>query len=311
MMRILASFAMRGRSQAVMATTVLGMLSLILPPVSILSSAVVALVTLRVGQREGLFTGLLAAAACGFLGLIALGNALPVIGLALLSWMPIWLLAAMLRHTRSLSLTVQSGLIFGLAMIVMYELQFQDPVAQWRELLEPVSQTMVENQWLQEADRAKLLEFAARWVTGAVAALFFLQLTLSLFLGRWWQALLYNPGGFGEEFRGLRASRVMGYLTLALLLAHFGLDADWGPVRYLLVLLFAVYFLQGLAVVHAMVAQAGAGVGWLVGVYALLVLAMYYTMVALAAAGFADTWLDVRSRAGRRRGGGGDGGSND
>ncbi|MGD2082371.1 MAG: hypothetical protein PVF91_05370 [Chromatiales bacterium] len=310
-MRILASFVMRGRSQAVMATTVLGMLSLILPPVSILSSAVVALVTLRLGEREGVLTGLLAAVACGLLGTIALGNALPVVGLALLSWMPIWLLATMLRNSRSLSLTVQSGLVFGLALIAMYQMQFPDPVAEWRRLLEPVSQSLVQSELLDEAGRVRLLDTLARWMTGVLAAGFFLQLTLSLFLGRWWQALLYNPGGFREEFRGLRASRALGYLTLVLLVALFGLSAEWGPVRYLLVLLFALYFLQGLAVVHTMVAQAGAGVGWLIGVYALLVLATYYTMSALAAAGFADTWLDIRRRAGARRGGGSDGGSNE
>jgi hypothetical protein len=190
-------------------------------------------------------------------------------------------------------------------------MQFPDPVAEWRRLLEPVSQSLVQSELLDEAGRVRLLDTLARWMTGVLAAGFFLQLTLSLFLGRWWQALLYNPGGFREEFRGLRASRALGYLTLVLLVALFGLSAEWGPVRYLLVLLFALYFLQGLAVVHTMVAQAGAGVGWLIGVYALLVLATYYTMSALAAAGFADTWLDIRRRAGARRGGGSDGGSNE
>jgi hypothetical protein len=310
-MRILASFVMRGRSQAVMATTVLGMLSLILPPVSILSSAVVALVTLRAGEREGLLTGLLAAVACGFLGMIALGNALPVVGLALLSWMPIWLLAMMLRNTRSLSLTVQAGLVFGLALIAVYQLQFQDPVAEWRRLLEPVSQSLVESQLVDEAGRVRLLEALARWMTGVLAAGFFLQLVLSLFLGRWWQSVLYNPGGFREEFHGLRASRVLGYLTLALLVVQFGLGTELALVRYLLVLLFTLYFLQGLAVVHAMVAQAGASMGWLIGVYALLIFAMYYAMSALAAAGFADTWLNIRSRTRSRRGGGPGGGPNE
>ena len=42
----LASFSMRGRSQAAMAATVLAMLALLVPLLSILSSAVIALVTL-------------------------------------------------------------------------------------------------------------------------------------------------------------------------------------------------------------------------------------------------------------------------
>lgn len=306
-MRLLASFAMRGRSQAVMLTTVLGMLSLLLPPLSILSSAVVALVTLRLGEREGVLTALLAAAACGLLGLIALGNALPVVGLALLSWLPVWLLAMMLRASRSLSLSIQSALIFGLAVIAVYQFQFPDPVAEWRKILEPISQSLVESGLVDEAGRASLLAALSRWMTGVLAAGFFLQLVLALLLARWWQSVLYNPGGFRREFHSLRAGQALGYASLALVAVHLGVAGEWSWIRYLLALLFALYFLQGLAVVHAMIAQAGGSSIWLVGVYALLVFAMYYTMAALAAAGFADTWLDIRSRVRSDRGDGGPG----
>jgi len=303
-MRALASFVMRGRSQAVMVVTVMGMLSLLLPPLSLLSSAAVALVTLRMGEREGFLTLVLAAAACGLLGLVALGSALPLVELALLSWMPMWLLGLLLRNTRSLSLTVQAGLVFGLAMIAIYQWQIPDPVAEWRHLLEPLRQQVVSSQLMDEPAAAQLLENIARWMTGALAAGFFLQLTLSLFLGRWWQSLLYNPGGFRQEFHRLRAAKLLGYLALALLVVHFALGVDWAPVRYLLALLLALYFLQGLAVAHATLAQAGASPGWLVGLYLLLVLALYYVMAALAATGLADTWLDFRTRARARPGGG-------
>ena len=50
----LASFVMRGRSQAAMAATVLAILALRVPLLSILSSAVVAFVTLRKGLADGL-----------------------------------------------------------------------------------------------------------------------------------------------------------------------------------------------------------------------------------------------------------------
>ena len=66
-MQLLASFAMRGRSQAVMLVTVLAMLSLLFPPLSILSSSVVALVTLRKGATESGLVLALAGLACGLL----------------------------------------------------------------------------------------------------------------------------------------------------------------------------------------------------------------------------------------------------
>ena len=64
-MKGLASFVMRGLSQAVMLTTVLALLSLLLPLVGILSAATVGLVTLRQGANAGARVGLLATLACG------------------------------------------------------------------------------------------------------------------------------------------------------------------------------------------------------------------------------------------------------
>jgi hypothetical protein len=310
-MRALASFVMAGRSQAVMVVAVMGMLSLLVWPLSLVSSAAVALVTLRHGEREGMLTVALAAAATGVLGLVALGSPLPFIGLALMSWVPMWLLGTVLRNTRSLSLTVQAGLVFGVAMIVVYHGLFPDPAAAWLRLLAPLKQSLVESQVVDESEATQVLAGMARWMTGGVAAVFFLQLALSLFLGRWWQSLLYNPGGFREEFHALRASRLLGYLSLGVLGIHFGFGADWSWVRDILVLLLSLYLLHGLAVAHAMVAQAGASPAWLVGLYVLLVIALQYLGSALAATGLADTWMDFRARSGPPRGGGADAGPKD
>ena len=45
-----------------------------------------------------------------------------------------------------------------------------------------------------------------------ISALMLWTLALNTFLGviiaRWWQALLYNPGGFGEEFQGLKIKKI-------------------------------------------------------------------------------------------------------
>ena len=54
-MGFLASYIMRGRLQAMIVASTLALLSLIIPPVSVVSSATVALVTLRRGAVEGLY----------------------------------------------------------------------------------------------------------------------------------------------------------------------------------------------------------------------------------------------------------------
>ena len=52
-MRFIAAYAMRGRYQALIAISAFAILSLFLPPISLLSSALFALVVLRKGWNEG------------------------------------------------------------------------------------------------------------------------------------------------------------------------------------------------------------------------------------------------------------------
>lgn len=301
-MRFIASMAMQGRSQAVMLAAVLAMLSLLMPPLSVFSSAVVALVTLRQGPIAGLTTSLIAGLACTALAYVIFGGVVPIVGFILLLWLPIWLLALLLRLSRSLEITLQGALILGLIFIAAQFLQAQDPVAEWRSVLEPFTQSLVQSQLIDEAQRGELIEVMARWMPGVVAAGFFLQMMASLFIARWWQALMYNPGGFRTEFHQLRLPRYLAVITLALLALQFIGNTDSLIVDYLAVLLLSAWFLQGLSLAHGALAILGSGSGWLVGIYALLILAMPHAVSALAAAGFADAWFDFRARLRGRKG---------
>jgi hypothetical protein len=139
-------------------------------------------------------------------------------------------------------------------------------------------------------------------MTGAFAASLYVQFLLGLLLGRWWQAVLYNPGGFGAEFRGLRLSPVLGYAALGMVgLRLWQPEAIWG--FELLVLILPLLLLQGLAVVHGIRHSLGAGLGWLVALYVLLVVAMPYAEVLVSGLGLADLWLDVRGRVAQRAAG--------
>ncbi|OOZ34768.1 DUF2232 domain-containing protein [Solemya velesiana gill symbiont] len=295
-MRALASLVMRGRFEAVMLATVLAMLSLLLPPSSILSSAAVALVTLRNGPGYGFTVVIISGLTCAGLAYVTWGAATPVIGFSLLMWLSIWFAATLLRYSRSLAITMQGVLFLGLLVIVAQYLQGQDPVAQWRSLLEPFTQSLVEAQMVEESRRQELAEVMARWVPGAVAAGFILQVMASLFMARWWQAMLYNPGGFKAEFHQLRMPRILAIITLLVLLFQTGV-ADLGAFAdYVAMLLLAAWFLQGLSLAHGVLGKLGANSGWLVGIYFLLVFAMPHAVTALAAAGFADAWFDFRVR---------------
>jgi len=300
-MQALAAYVMRGRSQAALVASASAVLSLLVPLLGILSAATVALVTLRQGTTEGLVVGGFAGLASGLLVYLALGSPLPAVGLALALWLPVWVLAGVLRVTRRVDLTLQVGALVGLLILVGVHLAVADPAAFWAELLEPLRQGLVEGQVMDETASQAMMASIGRWMTAAFAATFYFQMLLALLLGRWWQGLLYNPGGFGTEYRALRIHPALGVLGLGLLLALMvGIGGQ--PIAELLILLTPLYFLQGVAVVHGLAHGFKLARGWLVGFYALLVLAMPHAEILVAGLGLADTLVNVRARA--RPGGG-------
>ncbi|WP_435684024.1 DUF2232 domain-containing protein [Sedimenticola selenatireducens] len=300
-MRVLASFVMRGVPQAVMLTILLAALSLLIPPASILSTSVVALVTLRKGTVPGALILGLATAISGGIALLALGGVNLAIGFLILMWLPVWLLAVLLRSSRSLALAIVGAMVLGFVMLGGQFMQSADPVAEWTALLGPFVESLADAQLVEGSQQATLVALMASWMPGIVAAGFFLQLTVSLLLARWWQALLYNPGGFRTEFHQLRLPRV---LSIALLLAVLPMLMQSGTevtvAEYALILLVVAWFIQGLALAHGIVGKLGSSSGWLIGIYLLLLFALPHTVIVLAMVGIADAWFDFRARLGPR-----------
>jgi hypothetical protein len=114
-----------------------------------------------------------------------------------------------------------------------------------------------------------------------------------LFLGRWWQALLYNPGGFQQEFHSLRLSHAFAIFTAVIGAISFlpagiigTLAAEFFNVTLIL------FFLQALAVVHAIVHIKHMSVGWLVGLYILSPI----LLKLIGVVGFIDTWAKFREK---------------
>ena len=301
-MKALASFVMKGWPQATGVAVLCALLSPVLAPLSLVSGAVVALVTLR----NGLVAGLQVAGAAGLVtvlaGQLVFGHLVAALAFALLLWGPMLVLALVLRHTRSLAATLQAGLVFGAVLVAFYVIGFDDAVAEWKTLLGNVLGGFFEAQGIDEADRGALIEAMARWMTGTLAAAYFLQLVASLLLARWWQSLLYNPGGFRQEFHALRLSRGLALVALPLFAAVV-VDGLPDVLRYLALPVAAAFFLQGLALAHGQLAAFNAGPGWLIGIYALLVVAPPYAFMALTTAGYADAWMDFRARMAKRTGG--------
>lgn len=297
-MRPLAVYLMRGRVQAIFVTALCAVLSLLLPPLSYLSGAGIGLVTLRKGAREGLLVMLGAGLSLAVLAFVALGNPAPGIAYVIVIGLPIGILGLILRSSESLALTLISAAFMGVLMVVGVHLFTTDTAAWWREILDVVVRPALEQAGAfndpQQIDL--LLTELSQVLTGVLAAAMMLSLVISLLIGRWWQGMLYNPGGFRQEFHGLHISRALALPTLVVLAIAFLGKGEIGQVatEFLMVLL-VLYMIQGLALAHRMAARFSAHIAWLIALYGLLLVALPQVGMALAAAGFAETWLNLRT----------------
>ncbi|WJW74789.1 hypothetical protein QVG61_09780 [Thiohalobacter sp. IOR34] len=298
LMRRLAAYVMGGYLSAVTVLALSSLLALLLQPLTsplaYLGGGALALVTLRRGARPGLGVmggGLLV---LGLLGQILLGAALPLAFSGLLLWLPLWLAALVLRRSVSLPLAVLTILGLGLLLVAGSYALLGDPAVWWQAQLRPLVEALQRQGGPDLADRLPLL---GRWMTALTAVALSVGVLGSLLLGRWWQALLYNPGGFGDEFRRLQLGPQLGAAGLLLLGLALLAPGTVGTMATDLALVAAVGFLlQGLAVVHALVRASGQGRGWLIALYALLLFAEPHAGGLLALLGMSDTWLRLRER---------------
>jgi len=272
---------MRGRFQALL-VTVASSGSLLF---CWIGAAVVALVTLRKGPGPGawlLMWGLLPAGALAYV----VGDSGP---LALL--LGTALLAMVLRISVSLPLAVLAsvavGALTGLGVMTLGGAYLEQIVNYFGEFL-----ASLEQQLSQGGEQVVLARPGTTQVAGMMGAGSAMTAVLCLLLGRYWQAALYNPGGFGSEFKALHyPPAVASVLALvAIALVSLGMAYRTWALICLIPLSFA-----GLALVHARVAHRGQGVGWLVGFYLAWLFFDPVKLLVLFAA-IADSWMNFRQR---------------
>lgn len=284
-MRAIAEFIMRGRMQATL--VVAGCAAL--PLLYWLGAAAGSLVLLRRGLKDAL-------------GVLALGI-LPALIWWLYSDDPRALmvllgssgLALVLRASESwnrvLLVSIAMGLVFSVVLGAAY-----------RPQIEMLSQELVKilplalgdlYQQLSVEERARLAALIAPVLTGLIAALLQIVSVLSLIVGRYWQALLYNPGGFGREFRAIRIPLGPAMLLLACML----LGPNFGSQLAMLTPLCSVPLVfAGLALIHGLVAEKRLAKFWLVGLYVTLLLFMQLIYPLLVVLAIVDSLIDFRGR---------------
>ncbi len=275
----LASFIMRGRVQA-NAVAVLGnALPLITP-------ATIGLVALRKGFSEG--------------GLICLWGLLPVfltyfysdsnqffVLLTACNFLNILLVCGILRYRGDwemalVSLVITSIILMG-SLLLIFQQDFEVLVQRLKEVFEEASrQTNIESLKIEKSS-------IAVFTTWTIV----LNTFLGVVIARWWQSIIFNPGGFKEEFQGIRLNRKLLILIFSILVLSSAIFNQYSNWAYLSIFPLVV---GGLSLFHWLVNKKNLGKVPIIFTYVFMVLFTPFVILILALLGTVDCFYNVRQK---------------
>lgn len=278
MMRALAEYIMRGRLQAIT-------IALLGSWVPLLNQAAVGLVSLRKGGAEGMIITLwailpsLMAAWLGNVGLAMVAASVAVLVLTYIS-------ALLLRATVSWAYTLVAVVVMSALLALLVSSWVGDIDVQLNQFFTGFLQS--------EGEQAGSVTI--HWTTisasGAIGFWIGLSVVAGLLIARWWQAMLYNPGGFGLEFRALRLPTALALVCLAAMLFCLSRGVEYAFWSSLLGL---PLLLAGIALLHFIVKTYQLKLVWLVIFYFALVVFKPLSLLVSLLAVF-DSGFDLRKR---------------
>lgn len=269
---------------------ILGLVVTQVLPVPQLTSGVI-MVLLVLAQDKRLVV-IEAAIAAGMLSLLALIFRLPLnsmVAVIVATWVPVVLLASLLRSTRSLTLTMQVFVILALLAMLGFQLVIADPVAFWAPYLKSMAEFVEQNNLPLRPDL-----ISADVMTISAVLAYWMLYTAGLLLGySLYRQIPAESEDFGR-FRDLNFGRVIAFtLALASSLA-FVIDAQW--LQNVAFVLLSMFMMQGLALAHWLRAEYRLPVVALVAVYVLLPILQILLVMVLAIVGYTDAWFSYRRR---------------
>ena len=272
----------------------MAILGLVVPPAAWISAAAVVLVTLVNGPRSGLITTAMSLVGAAIFAFLIFSAPEVAVIFVLIAWLPAWLIATVLRQTVSLAFSLQILTVMGLLAVVMLYVLYPNIGELWREPLDIMVKQLAEQSTdFTLAELKQTEDWIIEFLPGLFASSIMFGTMLSLFLGRWWQAVLYNPGGFGKEFRSLNLGKVSALCAMALMLIAAILDSVFAVAMVTVV--FVLYGIQSLSLLHAAIEIRKVNAAWLFLIY-LIMFFVPHVLLLLMLASFADPWLDIRQR---------------
>jgi hypothetical protein len=247
---------------------VLGLaVTLLLPAPQLTSGVIMVLLVLAQGTRLAVIEASVAAAALLAVSLILGASVASIVTLMAGTWLPVLLVAVLMVNSRSLTLTMQVSVILAVMAMLGFYIVVADPVAFWQPYLTMMAEIVRQNS---------------------------LELNTELLLGYGlYKKLPAETADYGR-FRNLNFGRVIAFTLALVSLLAFLVDVNW--LSNLAFVMFVVFWIQGLAIVHWMHAEGLLPLAAVIAVYILLPLLQVLLITALAIFGYMDAWFDLRRR---------------
>jgi len=269
---------------------VLGLVvTLLLPAPQLISGAFMVLLMLANGARPAVIEAIVAAAILAVASLILGGTLTSVVVLVAGAWVPVMLLALLLVTLRSLTLTVQVSIIASVTVMLLFQVAVPDQAAFWQPYLDLMGVV------IKEAGLQLDTELLTGEVMTVSAVLVFWMLYVSaLFIGYWlYRGLPQASVDFGR-FRDLDLGRVIALAMAVVSVLALVIGVAW--LSNVAFIVFVMFMMQGLAIVHWLHGEGVLPMFAVVSVYLLMPFLQVLLVFVLAMIGYTDAWIGIRRR---------------
>jgi len=131
-------------------------------------------------------------------------------------------------------------------------------------------------------------------MTITAVLVYWILYTVAMFTGYWlYRQLPFETSNFGR-FRELNFGRVIAFATAIASLLAFAIGASW--LQNIAFILFVMFMMQGLALVHWLRGEKILPMFALVSIYILLPFLQVLLVMVLALIGYTDAWFGFRRR---------------
>jgi hypothetical protein len=270
---------------------ILAILSLFVPLVSILSGAIVGLIILTQGLLSS--TRAIGVSIAGVTLVSFLITKSPELGITigLVQWLPIMVLAEVLRRTNSLSFTLVVGMVLALLVAIVQFSLWPDSEKLWTEILLQLFQGTDQQDLDLEQIRVGLANMV-HWMTILLVAVMFSTFVATLLVARWFQSKLAGSDGYRKEFYAIRLGQSVALIALLMIAASLVFKQDW--ILSMMSVVLATFLYQGLAIAHSWAKASGRSMM----LYILYVLMIIFPQALglTALLGVLDNWMDFRKK---------------